>query len=82
LNPILFSKIKKGGSLCRPSPHTSNYQTWEVENPYSQYDILESLVANWLWVVAWPSDPEVPGILLTSLVGGTEFEQKIFLDGF
>ena len=24
----------------------------EVENPYSRYDIVEPLVANWLWVVA------------------------------
>ncbi len=36
-------------------------QALEVENPYSRYDIVEPLVANSLWVVAWPSDPIAPG---------------------
>jgi len=38
-----------------------HYQTPEVENPYSRYDILEPLVVNSLWVTAWLSDPKVPG---------------------
>ena len=61
LGPICFSKIRRCKSLDIEGPHIAgNYQTPEVENPYSRYDILESLVANSLWVVVWLSDPKVP----------------------
>ena len=60
LGPICFLKIRRDGRRCRPGPHKGNYQTTEVENPYSRYDILESLVANSLWVVVWLSDTKVP----------------------
>jgi hypothetical protein len=69
LGPICFSKIRPCRPLDIPGPHIDNYQTPEVENPYSRYDIVEPLVANWLWVVVWllpavsmvGSDPKVPG---------------------
>ena len=59
LVPICFAKIRRCKSLNTEGPHKDNrstlrlstgYQTPEVENPYSRYDILESLVANSLWV--------------------------------
>ena len=50
MNPSLSLKIRRDGRRCRQGPHKGNYQTPEVENPYSRYDILESLVANSLWV--------------------------------
>ena len=50
LVPICFAKIRRCRSLDTEGPHKDNYQTPEVENPYSRYDILESLVANSLWV--------------------------------
>ena len=51
---------RRDGRRCRPGPHKGNYQAPEVENPYSRYDILESLVANSLWVGVWLSDTKVP----------------------
>jgi len=60
LGPTCFSKIRPCRPLDIPGPNIDNYQTPEVENPYSRYDILESLVANSLWVVVWLSDPKVP----------------------
>ena len=61
LGPVNFSKIRPCRPLNIPGPHIDNYQTPEVENPYSRYDIVEPLVANWLWAVVRLSDPKVPG---------------------
>jgi hypothetical protein len=61
LGSICFSKIRPCRSLNTEGPHKDNYQTPEVENPYSRYDIVELLVANWLWVVVWLSGPKAPG---------------------
>ena len=57
---LIFQKSGRDRSPDIGGPHIDNYQTPEVENPYSRYDILESLVANSLWVVVWLSDPKVP----------------------
>ena len=58
--PICFSKIRPCRPLNTEDPHIDNYQTPEVKNPYSRYDIVESLVASSLWVVVWLSDPKAP----------------------
>ena len=60
MDPSVFSKIRPCRSLDTDDPLIDNYQTAEVENPYSRYDILESLVVNSLWEVVWLSDPKVP----------------------
>ena len=57
---------KAGKFPDRPGPHIDNYQTPEVENPYSRYDIVESFGANSLWVAVLLSDPKVPGVLGSS----------------
>ena len=56
-----MKQTRKGRSPGKPAPPIDNYQTPEVENPYSRYDILESLVANSFWEKAWLSDPIAPG---------------------
>ena len=61
MNPSLFLKIRLEIHQDTEGPHIDGYQTPEVENPYSRYDIVGPLVANSLWEVVWLSDPKVPG---------------------
>jgi len=66
LNPSPASKIRMRRPPDIGGPHIDNYQTAEVENPCSRYDIVPLLVANCNWVEVWLSDPKVPGVLGSS----------------
>ena len=57
MDPSVFSKIRPCRSLDTEDLLIDNYQTAEVENPYSRYDIVES------WMAVWLSDPKVPDVL-------------------